>query len=328
MKEWIPEAMGMMRTKVTLKKRHADLDVKFYKAKLPCGLRKILAVEHNGARMRYFNGDKTFSSENKPLRHDITTGYISVPKIVSGYETLTSYTWSIDFTVPGAKEITAIYFDIASFRTIGITLNLGDSLTALIDKLNNQGLVVFTAEWIGNFLSIQTRPTNIEFHDILAGNTVIAPTTILVAGDEVQRTSAQEVDIRSVYDMGFGDATYYTELDYINTSFCDGKIRVYYNEIPIDKDGFPLIPDNQNYKQALYWYVRGMMIGAGFTDPVFSYDQCEARCERHMARAMGEITYPSVDQAMASMEASNRLIFNDGAFDNFFGDTSAESILY
>lgn len=90
---------------------------------------------------------------------------------------------------------------------------------------------------------------------------------------------------------------YYTKLNYICTSMKDAAVRIYYRIPPLDSNGFPLIPDNGNYKEALYWYVRGKLIGSGqLNDPRQTEDSCMLQFERYGARAVGEITYPSIDR--------------------------------
>lgn len=53
------------------------------------------------------------------------------------------------------------------------------------------------------------------------------------------------------------DSTYELNDNFIFTSFKDGaKVLISYYSFPVDKDGFPLIPDNIKYKQAIQSYVR------------------------------------------------------------------------
>lgn len=101
---------------------------------------------------------------------------------------------------------------------------------------------------------------------------------------------------------------YYTEMDYIVTSVCDGKIRVHYKAFPVDEDGFPLIPDEENYKEALYWYVRAKMVGAGWDDKQFNEGVLMERFELYGARAIAKISYPSVEQKDAMVSRMTRLI--------------------
>jgi hypothetical protein len=118
---------------------------------------------------------------------------------------------------------------------------------------------------------------------------------------------------------------YYTEMGYLNTSFPDGTVTLYYRAVPVDEDGMPMIPDNQNYKQALYWYCRAMMIGAGFQDKVFSSDHCFMQWEQIYApRAISEIRMPSPEQMERRVNTLVRLLPPAGYFDSFFGAQPAE----
>lgn len=87
-----------------------------------------------------------------------------------------------------------------------------------------------------------------------------------------------------------------------------GEATIYYWSIPKDSTGFPMIPDNENYKTAIYWYVRSMMIGAGWPDPAFNFDYCNNQFKEYANIAMNEITYPTLDEVQEGMILSNRLV--------------------
>lgn len=114
--------------------------------------------------------------------------------------------------------------------------------------------------------------------------------------------------------------TYEVEMGYISTSFADGWIRVHYAAIPTDEKGLPLIPDNENYKQALYYYVRAMMIGCGYVDTTFTWETLMGMFEKYAARAIGEIRYPSVDSMQTKLNMV-RFIPQENYFDNYFRST-------
>jgi hypothetical protein len=40
------------------------------------------------------------------------------------------------------------------------------------------------------------------------------------------------------------------------TSFTNGKVKVSYKAIPVDENGFPLIPDNPTYLSALEQFIK------------------------------------------------------------------------
>lgn len=43
-------------------------------------------------------------------------------------------------------------------------------------------------------------------------------------------------------------------------------------KMPHDERGFPLVPDNANYQEAVYWFVRAKLIGTGHKDSVYGND--------------------------------------------------------
>jgi hypothetical protein len=90
---------------------------------------------------------------------------------------------------------------------------------------------------------------------------------------------------------------------YIAVSFKEGLIRFHYKEVPHDKDGFPLIPDQENYKEALYWYCRMKMIESGWVDPVFTWETCYQNYAVNAERGRAATKYPSTARAdtMADM---------------------------
>jgi hypothetical protein len=55
---------------------------------------------------------------------------------------------------------------------------------------------------------------------------------------------------------GFHDHTFKIQSDIIYTSFKDGYIEMAYLAIPMDNEGYPMIPDNSKYQRALEYYIR------------------------------------------------------------------------
>lgn len=123
------------------------------------------------------------------------------------------------------------------------------------------------------------------------------------------------------------DAYYQTELDHILTSFDCGPIRVHYHSVPVDARGLPLIPDNENFKEALYWWVRDRMQGAGFHDPVYKEGVCFQKFEFYSARAIGEITYPSPDEMEQRVNTLSRFIPPENYYENFFKVSEPEPMI-
>ncbi len=131
--------------------------------------------------------------------------------------------------------------------------------------------------------------------------------------------SFYETNIYSLENMVFhGEHWYYTELDHIVTSMSDTWIRIHFKAMPVDGNGLPLIPDEENYKEALYYYVRAKMIGAGYEDRQFREDVLMDRFEKYAQRARSRITYPSLDQMEEKVGRMNKLIFPENYWNNYF----------
>lgn len=96
--------------------------------------------------------------------------------------------------------------------------------------------------------------------------------------------------------------------NYIQTSFESQYIRIHYLALPTDKEGYPLIPNNENFKQALEWHILRRLIGAGYQHPVFSWDKVDEQFNIYAGRAMNEISYASLDTRARTWRSTVRLI--------------------
>lgn len=119
------------------------------------------------------------------------------------------------------------------------------------------------------------------------------------------------------------ELTYSLNYNKVETNIEEGEIWAWFWAIPTDSEGFPMIPDNEDYQEALYWYVRMMLIGTGWQDPVFDYGTCDAKWEKHAARAKNQITYPDEDKVKRSIDINTRLIPVQDYWETF-GNSTAE----
>lgn len=236
MGEWIPEAMGIMRTRVTYQKCWKYVNIEFHKGRLPCGLHAVLGVMHNGYRVDWSNSILAASAPQPEHTYNNNIPLGPVPDTITVFDTTIAY--------------------------------------------------------------YQTPEQSIIYDTLLT----------------------------QVRQAPCGGHTYYTELDYINTSLRDGKLTVLYDRIPLDQEGFPIIPDNEQYKEALYWYCRAKMIGSGYPDKVFKEEVCMERFELAAARAIGQIKYPSIDKMETMFRTNTRLIMPENYYEDFFENTGKEDL--
>ncbi len=136
------------------------------------------------------------------------------------------------------------------------------------------------------------------------------------------RVSGSDLQLATQFDHS---EYYKLQLDYIQTSFEEGTIVVYFLKRPIDEQGYVLIPDNEDYKEALYWYLRMMVIEAGWEDPLFTWDKCyDLFYNIHGPRAITDISYPSVDTIERIKQSTTRLIPAQHFYEDFF--TNSEQV--
>lgn len=129
----------------------------------------------------------------------------------------------------------------------------------------------------------------------------------------------------AVSDCGIQPTNFYAlELDYLLTSFPDGEVILHYMARPSDANGLPLIPDYEDYKEALYYYVRAKMIGAGYKDTVYNERELMDRFEMHARRAINAITYQTPDEVEQHLKTFVRFIPPANYWENFFRVDFAE----
>jgi len=116
--------------------------------------------------------------------------------------------------------------------------------------------------------------------------------------------------------------------NYIQTSFEEGFVKIHYLALPVCEEGYPLIPDNENFKQALEWHIIRRLIGSGYEHKVFDYKYADEQFEKFAARAMNEISYYSPDGAARLNRSFVRLIPPFHFQEDFFINSEQPERLY
>lgn len=106
--------------------------------------------------------------------------------------------------------------------------------------------------------------------------------------------------------------------NHLQLSFESGFVKLWYYAIPTCEDGYPLIPDNENYKQAIEWYLIKRLIGSGYEHKVFNYQFADQQWELYAARGMSEVSYYSPDSAEKMHRTLIRLMPPKGYDHDFF----------
>lgn len=104
----------------------------------------------------------------------------------------------------------------------------------------------------------------------------------------------------------------------IQTSFESDYIKIHYYAIPVDEEGYPLIPDNQNFMQALEWHIIKRLIGSGYQHSIFTYQFVDEQYEKYAARGMGEVSFYTPEGAAKLNRSLIRLIPPYNLYEDFF----------
>lgn len=145
-----------------------------------------------------------------------------------------------------------------------------------------------------------------------------------IESSDIAESSYNQSTLKAVPNLPLGNFWYRDLPDAIETSLVNGVVRVNFLGIPVDEEGYPLVPDNANYINALYYNCRMKLIEAGYPDSVLKWGECMQLWEKYAGRALGEIRYPSVDRMEAMKRNLVRLLPPTNYYENFSSNHTTE----
>lgn len=105
--------------------------------------------------------------------------------------------------------------------------------------------------------------------------------------------------------------TYKIQGSVIITSIPDGKIEMAYMAMPIDDEGYPLIPDNSSYSRALEAYIKlqwfTMLFDMGKISPQV-LNNTQQQYAWAVGQAQTDLIRPTIDQLEAISNMWNKLL--------------------
>ena len=152
------------------------------------------------------------------------------------------------------------------------------------------------------------------------------PSTRSLLSTIVSNNSISSGDLTST-----GDYIYTIRGGYIKTNQELGYLMIAYQAIPTDLEGYPLIPDNDSYIDALYWYVETKLLYPEWKvgrirDAV--YENARRSWNYYCKQAYGAAMMPDKGQQESIKNTWNRLIPTLDEFDTSFSNLGQQEVVY
>lgn len=118
---------------------------------------------------------------------------------------------------------------------------------------------------------------------------------------------------------------------YIKTNFRSGYLMISYQAVPVDSEGYPMIPDDESFEEALYWYINMKLTypewKAGRVRDAVYYDTRNS-WNFYRKQAYAHAMMPNVDQLEAIKNAWVRLVPQINEHDTFFSHLGERQVIH
>jgi hypothetical protein len=105
--------------------------------------------------------------------------------------------------------------------------------------------------------------------------------------------------------------------DWIVTGFETCKLRIHYIGFAVDGDGLPLVIDDFNYKNCVFWHVLANLIMAGYKFNEMSWQLANAQFEHYLPKAQNAVKELGIDQMESFANMWLRYTGRRNQMDNF-----------
>jgi hypothetical protein len=127
------------------------------------------------------------------------------------------------------------------------------------------------------------------------------------------------------------DLTYVIQDGWVKTNIASGYLSVAYQAVPIDIDGYPMVPDDPGFIEALYWYITMKLLYPQWRDGRVRdavYFDAKQSWQFYCKQAYGNAMMPGLDQLKSIKNAWLRLIPDINEHDNYFETLGEQEQVY
>lgn len=200
----------------------------------------------------------------------------------------------------------------------------------LLQDLTLEQVVGYTVKFNGIFNIPQLyteKSTFVEIKDY-RGKLPCDLVSIKQVKDTKDNLALKELD-STFFNPNTKDKAFKTQNMIIFTTFKEGKVEIVYRAVPVDEEGYPMIMDNEKYKNALELYIKKDKFTKYF-DRGKLHQNILQNTQQEYAWAAGqlesELKTPSMSQWENISQAHNKLIQKTGEFRKGFETLSTPEI--
>lgn len=195
----------------------------------------------------------------------------------------------------------------------------------LLQELTLEGAVQYAVDFlniVGMPRMFQDRQVVLDIHHYRAALPCDLIEIIMVKDCRSGKSLRSTTDVFYLEDKHHKriyDLTYKTQGSVIYTSFEEGKIEIAYRAIPVDKEGFPMLPDVPVFLKALELYIKQEYFTILF-DMQKINNAVLANTQQQYAWAVGQLNSEMTRPSLGEMESITNIMTSALLRTNEFSD--------
>lgn len=117
-------------------------------------------------------------------------------------------------------------------------------------------------------------------------------------------------------------------LDTIIVGFCDGPLKLHYLALAVDEDGYPMVPDDPTYMDALFWLIASKLAMRGeLKNKELTFQFCDQRWKWYCGSARAEGYMPDLQSIQSRSNDFRKLKYDTQPLRNRFRDLGKQQDL-
>ena len=296
--EWIGEALEHIGAGVQLEKKGTILTLVSFKASLPIDLVELIDIFYSrGLSQTHQSFAATVAGGSGIL--SLTINGIAYAESFDSDAETTAANWITTHAATLAALSAPITATVESNILTLETVNFTDSFTCT-DSSTTMTATVVETEAVNNF------PDSIKYPPRHSGASIHQ-------GVHTSLRDAQPI---------FSGESYQLNPDYVHWSEETGYLGISYLAMPLDDNGFPLIPDDQSYRDACFWYITRQLLQSGWKHPVpeIGYLFADEKWQLYCTQARNAANMPDIGMYERFRQTWVRLAPSENLRDAFFED--------